>query len=266
MVTSEQQTVDCRDAAAIQDPWAVPSPAAERAARETLRAQVARLECELSGVVAGKFPHVSPISGLAPAPRGPHLLTLAELEHLRDRLALRVREAQRQSSRRDASEREARDLLERMKAEPGSYKFVRLPVVDLGEHGCGAWQVRPRLGLIGMLAGWWQLKLSSGCPLARGPRTARPRRHHSNRGRAPRGPGVTIRTGAAHRAAPASPFEQRPRTARPRRHHSNWGRAPRGPAPSSSEQQRLLLAAPHGEHRGERAALALGHRADGLGL
>jgi hypothetical protein len=26
--------------------------------------------------------------------------------------------------------------------------------------------VRPRLGLIGMLAGWWHVKLSSGCPLA----------------------------------------------------------------------------------------------------
>jgi hypothetical protein len=28
------------------------------------------------------------------------------------------------------------------------------------------WHVRPRLGLVGMLAGWWQVKLSSGCPLA----------------------------------------------------------------------------------------------------
>jgi hypothetical protein len=28
--------------------------------------------------------------------------------------------------------------------------------------------VRPRLGLIGMLMGWWQVKLSSGCPLAGG--------------------------------------------------------------------------------------------------
>jgi hypothetical protein len=26
--------------------------------------------------------------------------------------------------------------------------------------------VRPRLGLIGMLCGWWQVKLSSGCPLS----------------------------------------------------------------------------------------------------
>ncbi len=67
----------------------------------------------------------------------------------------------------------ARELLERMRLEPGRYKFVRLPVRDLGEGGCGVWEVRPRLGLIGMLAGWWQLKLSSGCPLARGSRSER---------------------------------------------------------------------------------------------
>ena len=41
-------------------------------------------------------------------------------------------------------------------------------LLDLGEPGCGAWEVRPRLGLIGMLMGWWQVKLSSGCPLAGG--------------------------------------------------------------------------------------------------
>ena len=60
-----------------------------------------------------------------------------------------------------------------MKLEPGRYKFARLPVKDLGQGGCGVWQVRPRLGLIGMLAGWWQVKLSSGCPLPMG---SRPRR------------------------------------------------------------------------------------------
>ncbi len=32
--------------------------------------------------------------------------------------------------------------------------------------GCGAYQVRPRLGIIGMCMGWWHVKLSSGCPLA----------------------------------------------------------------------------------------------------
>jgi hypothetical protein len=188
MVTSEQLTTDRREEALAQNPWATPGPFAERAARRALKAQVARLERQLSAIVADGFPHIAPASdGLAPmhagvasgasvrpfgdAPlRGPHLLTLAELERLRDRLATRVREAQGLTRERDASERRARELLERMQATPSRYKFVRLPVVELGERGCGVWEVRPRLGLIGMLAGWWQLKLSSGCPLARGPR------------------------------------------------------------------------------------------------
>ncbi len=212
MVTSEQLTADHRDATAVQNPWTTPPPAAARAAREALRAQVAKLERELSGVVAGGFPHISSVASSSGALCGPHLLTLAELECLRDRLALRVREAQVQDLRRDELERSSRDLLERMKADPGHYKFVRLRVVDLGERGCGVWEVRPRLGLIGMLAGWWQLKLSSGCPLPGGPRV---------------------------RAAPL---------------------------PSPPEQRGLPLAAPDGEHRRECAALALGHRPDGLGL
>ena len=58
--------------------------------------------------------------------------------------------------------------LERMLLEPGRYRFVRISNRDIGEPGCGVWQVRPRLGLIGMLMGWWQVKLSSGCPLATG--------------------------------------------------------------------------------------------------
>ncbi|MFI5004367.1 MAG: hypothetical protein ACHQE6_05070 [Solirubrobacterales bacterium] len=145
--------------------------AAERAARESLRAQIAKLERELSGIVAGRFPHISPVPALAPA--GPHLLSLAELERLRDRLVLNLRGAQREAVQRAELQTRARDLLERMKEEPGHYKFVRLPVTDLGERGCGVWEVRPRLGLIGMLAGWWQVKLSSGCPLAGGLRIAR---------------------------------------------------------------------------------------------
>jgi hypothetical protein len=145
--------------------------AAERAARESLRAQVAKLECELSGIVAGGFPHVSAVPALPLV--GPRLLTLAELERLRDRLALRVHQARGQATGRGDLHRRSKELLERMKLEPGRYKFVRLPVVDLGERGCGVWEVRPRLGLIGMLAGWWQLKLSSGCPLPRGPRGKR---------------------------------------------------------------------------------------------
>jgi hypothetical protein len=70
-------------------------------------------------------------------------------------------------------EHHAREQLQRMRLEPGRYKFARLPVRDLGQGVCGVWEVRPRFGLIGMLAGWWELKLSSGCPLPRGSRSTR---------------------------------------------------------------------------------------------
>jgi hypothetical protein len=143
--------------------------AEERAARESLKAQVAKLERELSGVVAGRFPYVTPGSDwdVRPFGRRPHLLSLEELERLRDRLVARLRETQREAGRRSEVETRSRELLERMRQEPGRYKFMRLPVADLGERGCGVWAVRPRLGLLGMLAGWWQLTLSSGCPLHR---------------------------------------------------------------------------------------------------
>jgi hypothetical protein len=141
----------------------------EAAARRSLRAQISKLERERSALIAGAFPHVRPVAGVA-ATNGPRLLGLAQLERLRDELAGQLQDVRGEVRRRNEHERRARELLERMKLEPGRYKFVRLPVRDLGEGGCGVWEVRPRLGLIGMLAGWWELKLSSGCPLAEGPR------------------------------------------------------------------------------------------------
>jgi hypothetical protein len=142
--------------------------AAERGARASLRAQIARLECECSEIVAGRFPHIS-----APLPSGtgvcgPSLLDLGELERSRDRLAARVQDLRTRASARSEHERLAHEQLRAMELDPGSYKFVKLPVKDLGQGGCGVWRVRPRLGLIGMLAGWWQLTLSSGCPLPTG--------------------------------------------------------------------------------------------------
>ena len=53
--------------------------------------------------------------------------------------------------------------------EPGRYKWMRVSNADIGEPGCKHWHVRPRLGMVGMLAGWWHVKVSSGCPLAGGP-------------------------------------------------------------------------------------------------
>jgi hypothetical protein len=45
---------------------------------------------------------------------------------------------------------------------------VRVSNADIGEPGCKHWHVRPRLGLIGMLAGWWHVKVSSGLSLSQG--------------------------------------------------------------------------------------------------
>jgi len=137
----------------------------ERVARAQLRGQIAALEAQLSDAVVTAFPHGGVHSAVG-APGGPRVLTLGELERIRDALADRVAQARAVLAERGERQEASRVLLERMLLEPGRYKFVRVANRDLGEGGCGIWQVRPRLGLIGMLMGWWQVKLSSGCPLA----------------------------------------------------------------------------------------------------
>jgi hypothetical protein len=102
-----------------------------------------------------------------PAPtRGPRVLGLGELEALRDALAERLTGVRAELEAHGAQVEANRVLLERMLLQPGRYKFARLHRADVGMGGCGAYQVRPRLGIIGMLMGWWHVKLSSGCPLA----------------------------------------------------------------------------------------------------
>ncbi len=232
---------------------------AERAARESLRAQVAKLERELSGIVAGRFPHVAPGSDSNPAHRGS---LHAARRSARVVLAcsrwrswsgcatgswcgcggLSARRAQRAEL-----ETRSRELLERMREEPGRYKFVRLPVTDLGERGCGVWEVRPRLGLLGMLAGWWQLTLSSGCPLP-----------------GPRARGARLSSGDGDAAPRARVESARPRVAAaPRRRAGATAPCPARPQPliCRARERRLLLAG-----RGERLTLAVGQRPHGLGF
>jgi hypothetical protein len=159
-----------RAPAAARAPGATLEPGVatdERAARRTLREQIARLERELADAFVTAFP----LGGLPqPAPAVSHarLLDLGELELVRDELAERLREARTTIGRRADEIAEKRLVLERMLLRPADYKFARISCHELGEPGCGVWQVRPRMGLIGMLMGWWQVKLSSGCPLPGG--------------------------------------------------------------------------------------------------
>lgn len=140
--------------------------ALERVARRQLRVQIATLEAQLSEALVTAFPH-GPISTTVPAPGGPRVLNLGELECVRDALADRVAGARAELEARGAAQERKRIALEKILLEPGRYKFARISQAELGVGGCGVWQVRPRLGIIGMLAGWWHVKLSSGCPLAR---------------------------------------------------------------------------------------------------
>ena len=150
------------------------------AARRSLRDQIAKLERELAAAFLAAYPRAH-ADWSVPGRGGPRLLGLGELERLRDDLAERLHGARAAISERADFEERNRVLLERMRLDPGRHKFVRVAAVDVGEYGCGIYSVRPRLGIVGMLMGWWQVKLSSGCPLARGP-------GHNARGSAPPAP------------------------------------------------------------------------------
>ena len=135
----------------------------ERAARRTLRAQIARLERELASAVLAAYPHL-PAAGVTASHAGPRLLGLGELERTRDALADRLAAVREEAARQGERQAEKRLLIERMLLDPGAYRWVRVANEDIGEPGCKHWHSRPRFGLIGMLMGWWRVKISSGCP------------------------------------------------------------------------------------------------------
>ena len=137
----------------------------EGMARRALRDQIARLEAQLGAAVSAGFPNLLVAAPGRPAAAG-RLLDLGALERVRDELADRLRALRREAEALGARQAASRQLLERMRLEPGRYRWVRVYAADLGEPGCQSWQVRPRLGLLGMLMGWWRVKHSSGCPLA----------------------------------------------------------------------------------------------------
>ena len=140
----------------------------ERAARASLRGQIAHLEREVAKASLEACPRVHPGPPLRSF-AGPRLLSLGELERVRDELAGRLAGLHGALEAQAAQQRESRALLERMLEEPAAHKWMRVSNEQLGEPGCKHFHVRPRLGPIGLLMSWWRVKISSGCPLASGP-------------------------------------------------------------------------------------------------
>ncbi len=143
----------------------------ESSARRSLLEQIARLESELSALFCSAFPRTG-FDWRVPSRGGPRVLSFEELEELRDDLAERLHDTRKTLGDRTYVEDKHRQRIEAMLLEPEKHKWVRVANEDIGERGCKHWHVRPRFGLLGMLMGWWRVRISSGCPLAggRGPR------------------------------------------------------------------------------------------------
>ena len=138
----------------------------ERLARVELRRQIGRLDAQLGALVVDAFPRLRLDTGVAAVSSEPRALGLGDLEAVRDSLATRIGAAQRQLREQAELQVYNRELLERMLDAPAEHKWLRISRADVGEPGCGHWHSRPRLGPLGMLMGWWRVRVSSGCPLA----------------------------------------------------------------------------------------------------
>ena len=137
----------------------------ERPARRALLEQIARLEEEHAQLFCSTWPRKG-FEWEVRSRGGPRILSLVELEELRDDLASRVQDARRALSDRTYVEEQNRCLIEDMLLEPEKHKWIRVGNEDIGEAGCHHWHVRPRWGILGMLMNWWRVRISSGCPLA----------------------------------------------------------------------------------------------------
>ena len=104
--------------------------------RRSLRRQIARLEGELP-------------PGRGSAPGGARLLSVAELERVRDELVRRIQE--RRFAGGEEQERKRR-LREGMWLDPRAHTGVTVSNAEVGEPGCTRW------------ASWFRLTVSVGCP------------------------------------------------------------------------------------------------------
>ena len=52
-----------------------------------------------------------------------------------------------------------------MIAAPEEHRWLMISRREVGEPGCGSYQSRPRWGILGVLFGWWRIRLLLGLSL-----------------------------------------------------------------------------------------------------
>ena len=145
------------------------SRARARRARDLARRRSRRLEREPGRALIAACPTASsrapPASSRRRRPPARACSVSASSSASRDALADRLATARRRG-RADRRAGRGACVARRAARAPERHRWARVDEADLGRAGLQRLAVRPRLGLIGMLMGWWHVKLSSGCPLA----------------------------------------------------------------------------------------------------
>ncbi|HEX5893545.1 MAG TPA: hypothetical protein VFY33_01840, partial [Solirubrobacterales bacterium] len=97
----------------------------ERAARADLRRQIAAIELQLARLFGSAFPRHRIEFGV-PGVGGPRLLSVDELERVRDSLGTRLQDVKGRLHDRVYVETRNRELIEEMIADPAAHKWVRV--------------------------------------------------------------------------------------------------------------------------------------------
>jgi hypothetical protein len=104
--------------------------------RRTLRGQIARMEADLP-------------PGRGGPSTGARLLSVDELERIRDDLVVRIQERRFAGG---AEQERKRRLREEMLLDPAAHRGRTVSNAEVGEPGCTRW------------SSWFRLKVSGGCP------------------------------------------------------------------------------------------------------
>lgn len=133
----------------------------EAAARRELRRQIGRIEAQLASYPEARTKDEPTHPLLRPKA---HVAGVGELESVRDQLIERLKEARAAAEKRGRRESRARGRRESIIGDPESHRWEQVSNEECGDPGCGETRAVPRFGPIGAIAGWWRVKLSSGCP------------------------------------------------------------------------------------------------------